>query len=110
MRSKAVLVLLAAAVACATPPERLQVSGRTVTLFNDTGREWRAVEVWLNDHYRVTRDRMAPGERFTIPLDAFVAGRGQRFERHQQVTGIEVTANDGSGDPVRIVWGHGRRR
>lgn len=110
MRSKALAIGAAACIACAPPPERLQMNGRTLVLFNDTRSEWRGVEIWVNDHYRVTRDHIAPGERFAIPLDAFVAGLGQRFERHQQVKGIEVTAKDGSGDPVRIVWGQGRRR
>jgi len=104
---------LAAAVlacACSTPPERLKIEGRTITVFNDSGDPWKGVEVWVNDHYRVTRDTIAPGERFVVPLEVFVAGFGQRFPRNQQVTGIEVTAHDASGDPVRLVWGAGRRR
>jgi putative intracellular protease/amidase len=115
MRSKnafarvcAVIALLAAA--CSTPPERLTLEGRTITIFNDSADAWKAVEIWVNDHYRVTRDTMAPGERFVVPLESFVAGFGQRFRRDQHVTGIEVTATDASGKPVRLVWGTGRRR
>ena len=96
--------------ACSPPPERLRLDGRTVTVFNDSGREWRSVEVWVNDYYRVTRERIAPGERFQAPLTTFVAGFGQRFPPHQQVTGIEVTATDSAGDAVRLVLGSGRRR
>jgi hypothetical protein len=110
MRSKALMLGLLACAACAERPERLQVNDRTVILFNDSRREWRSVEIWLNDHYRVTRDRMAPGERFTVPLDVFVAGFGQRFARNQQVRGIEVTATDSAGEPVRLVYGERRRR
>lgn len=110
MRSKLVLLAALLAGACSSPPERLTIEGRTITIFNDSDEAWKAIEVWVNDHYRVTREMMAPGERFVVPLETFVAGFGQRFARNQQVTGIEVTATDESGDPVRVVWGNGRRR
>jgi hypothetical protein len=115
MRSKLactrVCVLTASlAAACSTPPERLTLAGRTITIFNDSAEAWKAVEIWVNDHYRVTRDTIVPGERFAVPLESFVAGFGQRFRRDQHVTGIEVTATDASGQPVRLVWGTGRRR
>jgi hypothetical protein len=98
------------AAACSTPPERLTFEARTITVFNDTSEAWKAVEIWVNDHYRVTRETIAPGERFAVPLESFVAGFGQRFRREQHVSGIEVTATDASGDTVRLVWGTGRRR
>jgi len=104
------LALLACVAGCSPAPERLTLEGRTLTVYNDTAERWAGVEVWVNDHYRVTRDSMAPGERFVVPLETFVAGFGQRFRPDQRVTGIEVTATDASGDPVRITWGAGRRR
>jgi hypothetical protein len=111
MRSKpTLLVVLALAAACAREPERLTIEGRTITVFNDTGDPWKDIEIWVNDHYRVTRETMAPGERFVVPVEMFVAGFGQRFPRDQQVTGIEVTATGESGDRVRMIWGNGRRR
>jgi len=115
MRSKRAFALAALAgalsvFACSSPPERLVLDGRTITVFNDSGEAWNSVEIWVNDHYRVTRDTIAPGERFSVPLESFVAGFGQRFPARQQVTGIEVTARDASRDPVRLVWGTGRRR
>ena len=116
MRSKIAIVPAACvmtavlAAACSTPPERLTLEGRTITVFNDSGEAWKAVEIWINDHYRVRRDTIVPGERFAVPLDSFVAGFGQRFRREQHVTGIEVTATDASGDAVRLVWGAGRRK
>jgi hypothetical protein len=96
--------------ACSPAPERLKIEGRTITVFNDSNREWRSVEVWVNNHYRGTKDAMAPGERLVMPLDRFVAAYGQTFPRQQQVTGIELTATDSSGAPVKIDWGEGRRR
>ena len=115
MRSKiavarACVITALFAAACSTPPERLTLEGRTITIFNDSDEAWKAVEIWVNDHYRVTRDAIVPGERFAVPLESFVAGFGQRFRREQHVSGIEVTATDASGDPVRLVWGAGRRR
>jgi hypothetical protein len=82
-----------------------------MTVENMTGGDWQNVEIWLNDHYRVTRARMPAGERFGVPLDAFVAGFGQRFNPAKQVVqGIEVTAVTAGGKPVRLTWGSGRRR
>jgi hypothetical protein len=115
MRSKlgVALVIGAALVlgsACSEPPQRLTLEGRAITVFNDSDESWKSVEIWVNDHYRVTRDSIASGERFVVPLESFVAGFGQRFTRNQQVNGIEVTATDASGDAVRLEWGSGRRR
>ena len=110
MRSKLILLAVLLVGGCSPPPERLTLEGRQITIYNDSGEPWKAVEVWINDHYRVTRDRIAAEERFVVPLESFVAGFGQRFARNQQVTGIEVTATDESGDPVKLTWGNGRRR
>ena len=110
MRSKLAIAGALLVGACSTPPERLTLEGRTITVFNDSGEAWKGVEIWVNDHYRVTRDTMAADERFVVPLESFVAGFGQRFTREQRVNGIEVTATDARGDPVRVVWGTGRRR
>jgi len=96
--------------ACSTPPDRLALQGRTITVFNDSGEAWKGVEIWVNDHYRVTRETIVPDERFQVSLESFAAGFGQRFPRNQSVGGIEVTATDESGDPVRLVYGSGRRR
>ena len=110
MRSKLVIVVALVAAACSDPPQRLTLEGRTITIYNDSGEAWKGMEIWVNDHYRVTRDTVAPAERFIVPLATFVAGFGQRFPSNQQVTGIEVTATDASGDRVQLVWGNGRRR
>ncbi|MCX6552304.1 MAG: hypothetical protein NTY02_15100 [Acidobacteria bacterium] len=112
-RAAAILVLAGVALSgCArevAPP--IAVSGRTLTVKNQTGEEWRSVEVWLNDHYRVTKPSMPPGERFDVPLNAFVAGFGQRFDPARNVVrGIEVTATTRTGTRVTLVWGTGRRR
>jgi hypothetical protein len=101
-----------AAAACRKPPaEPITFEGRAIVVANLTTEEWQNVEVWLNDHYRVTRSRMLPGERFSIPFSAFVAGFGQRFDAAAQpIRGVEVNALSPAGKPVRVVWGAGRRR
>jgi hypothetical protein len=97
---------------CGTPPpEPISFEGRAIVVTNLTADEWQNVEVWLNDHYRVTKSRMPPGERFSIPLSAFVAGFGQRFDpARQPFRGVEVTASAPGGRAVKLVWGTGRRR
>jgi hypothetical protein len=103
---------LLASAACREEPRRpIIVDGNTLTVENLSADEWRNVEIWLNDHYRVTKSSMPPGERFVVPLDAFVAGFGQRFNSKRQVVqGIEVTATSARGKPVKLIHGHGRRR
>ena len=101
-----------AAAACRTiPPDPITFRDRAIVVENLTADEWQNVEVWLNDHYRVTKSRMPAGERFTIPFSAFVAGFGQRFDAARQpIRGVEVTAAAPGGRAVKLVWGTGRRR
>jgi hypothetical protein len=110
-----VLVTVAAALEAsgcgAPPPEPIAFEARGVVVTNLTADEWQNVEIWLNDHYRVTKSRMPPGERFSIPFSAFVAGFGQRFEvARQPIRGVEVSAAAPGGSAVKLVWGSGRRR
>lgn len=108
-----VLAALAAlAVSCRAPePRPITIEDRSITVENRTGEAWRNVEVWVNDHYRVTKAQLAPRERFAIPMSAFVAGFGQRYDPARQILkGVEVTATTSSGESVRLVWGTGRRR
>ena len=111
------LALALLALACAIGPgcdaERpaILVQETTISVENQSREAWSAVEVWLNDHYRVTARVLEPNGRLVVPLDAFVAGFGQRFDRRRQAPfGIEVTARTASGTEVRLVWGKGRRR
>ncbi|MFO7695453.1 MAG: hypothetical protein R6V57_20395 [Vicinamibacterales bacterium] len=93
------------------PPDPIAFEARAIVVTNLTAEEWQNVEVWLNDHYRVTKSRMPPGERFNIPFSAFVAGFGQRFDAARQpVRGVEVNATAPGGRAVKLVWGSGRRR
>ena len=93
------------------PPEPITFVDRAIVVQNLTADEWQNVEIWLNNHYRVTKSRMPPGERFSVPFSAFVAGFGQRFDAARQpIRGVEVNAAGPGGSKVRLVWGEGRRR
>ena len=110
----AVLGLVCASLASACSkdePRPIIIEGSSVIVSNLTTDEWRQVEIWLNYYYRVTRPSMAAGERLTIPLNAFVAGFGQRFDvKRQVVQTIEVKAKAFSGAPVDVMFGDGPRR
>lgn len=107
-----VLALSVAPAGCRREKSRpLQVDDNVLRVHNDTPDEWRDVEIWVNDHYRVTRASIAAGERFAVRLDAFVEAYGRRFDwRRQPVFGIEVTGKRAQGPDVKIDWGKGRRR
>lgn len=104
------LALILVACTTAEQPHPILVEGSTVTVQNLTPDEWQGVEIWLNYYYRVTRPSMPAGERFGIPLNAFVAGFGQRFDtRRQVVQTIQVKATTKSGAAVDLMFGTGPR-
>ncbi len=97
------LVLVAA---CRAMPEPIIVESHAVRVMNQTKGEWHDVEVWVNDHYRVTARTLAAGGVLVAPLDTFVAGFGQRFDRQRQpVRKVEVRAKDTQGAAVTRRWG-----
>ncbi|HEY3382386.1 MAG TPA: hypothetical protein VGK32_11500 [Vicinamibacterales bacterium] len=106
------LLVVTMVVACrGEEPESIVVAADRVTVFNRTAGRWTEVDVWLNDHYRVQVRELAAGQRLDVPITVFVAGFGQRFDtKRQSAFGVEVTARDGAGTPVRLTWGKGRRR
>ena len=74
-----------------------------LTVDNRTKQEWKDVQVWLNTYYRVTAPSIPPNGRFQAPLDAFVAGFGQRFEfRRMQIRDLRLTAKLPDGKPLEI--------
>ena len=100
-----VLAIAAAfAAACASPrQDPIQLDGNMLTLDNRTSQEWTHVEIWLNTYYRVTAASIPPSGRFQAPLDAFVAGFGQRFNFHRmQVTDLRVTATLPDGSKMEL--------
>ncbi len=91
-------------------PDPIVVAGNRVTVYNGSASAWKDVEIWVNIHYRITADTIEAGQRLDAPLDAFVAGFGQRFDwRRQTVNGIELDARTSDNKKVQLIWGKGRR-
>jgi hypothetical protein len=106
--TRALLAVVAATLVgagCDTRPpiEPLQLDGNLLTVNNRTSTAWNDVELWLNTYYRVTVKEIPAGGRFQVPLDAFVAGFGQRFNfRRAQITDLKLVAKLPDGKPVEI--------
>jgi hypothetical protein len=100
----AAVVASAVAAGCSNPPqEPLKLEGNLLTVDNRSSQDWNAVEIWLNVHYRVTTKSIPAGGRFQVPLDAFVAGFGQRFDfRRAQITDLRLVAKLPDGKPLEL--------
>lgn len=91
--------------------QAIKVEEGRVVVTNLTGSPWSDVTLWLNDYYRAQAPALAPNQRLDVPLDVFVAGWGQRFDRSRQSpAGIELTARGPDGRTMTLTWGTGRRR
>ncbi len=109
-RAAVALVVVALTNCGGETPEPIQINGNRLSVFNQTKSQWSNVEVWMNNHYRVTLPKLEAGQRFDVPLDAFVAGNGHRFQpQHQRPEGIQVLAKSADGKDVKINWGKGRQ-
>jgi hypothetical protein len=95
---------MAAGAACSKPPvDPMQLERGMLTVSNQSSREWTHVEIWLNRSYRVTVASIPAGTTFQVPLDAFVAGFGQRFDpRHAQVRDLRLSAALPDGQPLEL--------
>ena len=100
----AVIAAALVVAGCSGPPiEPLKLDGNMLTVDNRSNVEWKNVEIWLNTYYRVKTDSIPAKGRFQAPLDAFVAGFGQRFEfRRMQVKDLRLNATSSDGKPVEI--------
>jgi hypothetical protein len=98
------IVAMAAGAACSKPPaDPMQLERGTLTVSNRSTREWTHVEIWLNRSYRVTVASIPAGTTFQVPLNAFVAGFGQRFDpRHAQVQDLRLSATLPDGQPLEL--------
>jgi hypothetical protein len=95
-----------AAAACSKPEpvDPLQLNGGTLTVDNRTAQEWTGVEIWLNRNHSVRVASIPAGGRLQVPLDAFVAGFGQRFNyKRTQITDLRLKAKQPDGTPVEVV-------
>lgn len=101
----AVLCVLLASGCSGREPPAIQVERNLVIVDNRTSRDWLQVEIWINRQYRVTAPKIAARSRFTAPLDVFVAGFGQRFDRRKQrIDDLRLKAKAPDGGAVEIVY------
>jgi hypothetical protein len=99
------LALTIAFAGCASKPpvEPLRLEGNLLTVDNRSTSAWTGVEIWLNRNHRVTIASIPAGGRLQVPLDAFVAGFGQRFNYHRTpVTDVRLTAKLPDGAPLEL--------
>jgi len=101
----AALVALIAIAACARKPpvEPLKLDGNLLTIDNRSSSEWKDVEVRLNKNHTIRVASIPAGGRMQVPLDAFVAGFGQRFNyKRTQVTDLRLKATLPDGSPIEL--------
>jgi hypothetical protein len=85
------------------PPDPLQLDRGILTVDNRTPDDWKDVEIWINQYFRITVPSIAAGSRFQAPLNAFVSGYAQRFDvRHAIIKDLRLTAKHADGAPVVI--------
>jgi hypothetical protein len=85
------------------PPDPLQLDRGILTVDNRSSDDWKDVEIWINQYYRVAVPKIAAGSRFQVPLDAFVSGYAQRFDVHHAVVkDLRLTAKQPDGKPISI--------
>ena len=102
----AALIALIAIAACARKPpvEPLKLDGNLLTIDNRSSSEWKDVEVRLNKNHTIRVASIPAGGRMQVPLDAFVAGFGQRFNyKRTQITDLRLTAKLPDGTPLEVV-------
>src|SRR5438094_4610820 len=97
-------LLIATVTGCVNiPPDPLQLDGGILTVDNRTSSDWKDVEIWINQYFRVTVPTIAARSRFQVPLDSFVSGYSQRFDIHRSVINdLRLTAKQPDGTPVLI--------
>ena len=99
-----VAVIGVAMAGCSKPAgDPLRLEGNTLTVSNQTAKEWTQVEIWLNRYFRATAPSIPAGGRLVAPLDRFVSGYGQRFDVHRiQITQLTLSAKLPDGTPVEL--------
>jgi hypothetical protein len=100
----AAVALFPLVTGCSKPAaDPIQLDRNLITVDNRSSSNWTNVELWLNTYYRVTTSSIPAGGRFQAPLDAFVAGFGQRFDfRRMQIVDVRLAAKLPDGKPLEL--------
>ena len=97
------LTIAAAACRAPAPVEPLKLEGNLLTVDNRSSNDWTSVEIWLNKNHSVRTASIPAGGRLQVPLDAFVAGFGQRFNyKRTQITDLRLKARLPDGTPLEV--------
>jgi hypothetical protein len=100
-----VVALVVLAIGCRERPpiEPLKLDGGMLTVDNRSSSDWTSVEIWLNRNHSVRVASIPAGARQQVPLDAFVAGFGQRFNyKRTPITDLRLTAKLPDGTPLAL--------
>jgi hypothetical protein len=100
-----VVALAVLTIGCREKPpiEPLKLDGGMLTVDNRSSNDWTGVEIWLNRNHSVRVASIPAGARQQVPLDAFVAGFGQRFNyKRTQITDLRLKAKLPDGTPLEI--------
>lgn len=99
----AVALTLALSACRKDTPEALELQGSQLQINNETGDDWKGVELWLNRYFRATVPSIPAHSRYKVPLNSFVSGYAQRFDfSHMQITALRLTAKKADGSAVDI--------
>jgi hypothetical protein len=99
----AALTIAVAACRAPAPVEPLKLEGNLLTVDNRSSNDWTNVEIWLNRNHSVRTASIPAGGRLQVPLDAFVAGFGQRFNyKRTQITDLRLKARLPDGTPLEV--------
>ncbi len=74
------------------------VDDEVITLFNESGKDWREVMVLVNDQYGAAVPRVshaAPENTFTVDRRKLLGDQGQPAPAHLRITDIEVRTSNG---------------
>jgi hypothetical protein len=104
------VALILGAIACSQRRDPIILQEGTITIENQSSREWRDVRITVNDHFFGGAPSLLAGGRMNAPLSMFVTSFGQKFDRgRMSVRKVEVTATTADGQPVKLEWQPGIR-
>jgi hypothetical protein len=86
--------------------ETIAVDDGTVTVRNQTPRDWQNVRIWVNEHYAGEARSIAAGSFVREPLSRFITAGNVTFDAARlKVNSVVVLAMEPDGTRVRVPWG-----
>lgn len=86
--------------------ETIMVADGTITVRNQTPRDWQSVRIWVNEHYAGEARLIAAGSFIRESLNRFITAGNVRFDAaHLKVNSVVVLATEPDGTRIRLTWG-----